>query len=98
VNDNVGLGVSFPLPFEITGRGGASFFRNDYPNDATTIAAPRRDQSFGWTLGLGRRIGQRAFLRADYRRDRRTSNLPGLDATTSGFILQLGMGLAGAGR
>jgi hypothetical protein len=98
VDNNVALGLNFPLPFEVTGRGAVSLFRNDYPNDASKIDAPRRDQSFGWTLGLGRRIGQRAFLRADYRRDRRTSNVPGLDVTTYGFILQLGVGLSGGGR
>ncbi len=98
VNNAAGLGLSFPLPFEITGRGSVSVFRNDYPNDASKTATPRRDEAFGWMLGLGRRLGQRAFLRADYRRDRRTSNVPGLDVTTSGFVVQLGLGLAGGGR
>jgi hypothetical protein len=97
VNNMVGLGLSFPLPFEISGRGSVSWFRNDYPNDASKIETLRRDEAFGWAAGLGRRIGRRAFLRADYRRDRRTSNVPGLNVTTSGFVIQLGLGLSGGG-
>ncbi len=98
VNNMVGLGLNFPLPFEVSGRGSVSFFRNDYPNDASKIETPRRDQAFGWAAGLGRRIGQRAFLRVDYRRERRTSNVPGLDVTTSGFVVQAGLGLSGGGQ
>ncbi len=98
VDNLVGLDLSFPLPFEVSGRASATLFRNDYPNDVTELGSPRRDQAFGWTAGLGRRLGRRAFLRADYRREKRTSNVPGLDVTTSGFVVQLGLGLTGGGK
>jgi hypothetical protein len=59
---------------------------------------PRRDDILGWTLGVGRQLGWRAFARVDYRRERRNSNLPGYDVTTSGFVVQLGVGLFGPGK
>ena len=46
---------------------------------------------------IGRNIGWRALIRADYRRDKRQSNVPGYDVTTSGFAIQLGFGLFGPG-
>jgi hypothetical protein len=48
-------------------------------------------------VGAGREIGWRAWVRADYRRERRNSNLPGYDVTTDGFVVQLGVGLSGPG-
>jgi len=42
-------------------------------------------------------LGWRAFVRADYRRDRRESNVAGYDVTTSGFAIQFGVGLFGPG-
>ena len=57
----------------------------------------RRDDILGWSVGVERNLGWRGFVRADYRRDRRDSNLPGYDITTSGFMIQLGLGLFGPG-
>ena len=62
---------------------------------AAPIGVPREDSILGWTLGLSRPVGSFGYLRADYRRDRRRSNLPGFDITTDGFIVQMGVGLLG---
>jgi len=97
VTNSIVASLNVPAPFEVWARGSLGFYRNGYPNDAPDLGAPRRDDIFGWTLGLGRQIGWRAWVRADYRRERRNSNLPGFDVTTSGFVVQLGVGLFGPG-
>jgi hypothetical protein len=97
VTNSLGAALTVPAPFEVWARGALIWLRNDYPNDAPVIQAPRRDDILGWTVGLGRPIGWRAWIRADYRRERRDSNLPGYDLTTDGFIVQLGMGFFGSG-
>jgi hypothetical protein len=97
VTNSLGATLTVPLPVELWGRGSVTFFRNDYPNDAPSLSVPRRDDILGWTVGLGRPIGWRSWVRADYRRERRESNLPGYDLTTDGFIVQLGTGLFGSG-
>ncbi|HSD65726.1 MAG TPA: hypothetical protein VLF95_03440, partial [Vicinamibacteria bacterium] len=71
--------LSVPAPFEVWARGSVGFYRNGYPNDAPDLGEPRRDDIFGWTVGLGRQLGWRAWVRADYRREHRNSNLPGYD-------------------
>ena len=97
VNNSLVLSLTAPGPFETWLRGGIGFLRNGYPNDAPGLSEPRRDDIFGWSLGIGRNLGWRAWLRADYRRERRDSNLPEFDVTTDGFVIQLGVGLFGAG-
>jgi hypothetical protein len=97
VNNSVVLSLSVPAPFETWARASVGYLRNGYPNDAPDLAEPRRDEIFGWTVGIGRQIGWRAWARADYRRERRNSNVPGLDVTTDGFVVQLGLGLFGPG-
>jgi hypothetical protein len=84
-------------PFETWLRGAVGFLRNDYPNDAPGLSEPRRDDVFGWSLGIGRNIGWRAWLRADYRREVRESNVLGFDVNTDGFMIQFGLGLFGPG-
>jgi hypothetical protein len=97
VTNSVAVSLTLPAPFELWGRGSVGFLRNDYPNDAQALDAPRRDDVLSWTVGLGRQIGWRMWVRADYRRERRESNLPGFDVTTSGLVVQLGLGLFGPG-
>ncbi|HSD27562.1 MAG TPA: outer membrane beta-barrel protein, partial [Vicinamibacteria bacterium] len=97
VTNSVVASVSVPAPFEVWVRGSVGFYRNGYPNDAPDLSEPRRDDIYGWTVGLGRQLGWRAWVRADYRRERRSSNLPGYDVTTDGFVVQLGVGLFGPG-
>jgi hypothetical protein len=95
VNNSVVASLSVPAPLEVWARGSVGFYRNDYPNEAPGVGAPRRDDILGWTLGIGRQIGWRSWVRADYRREHRASNLPGFDVTTKGFVVQLGVGLFG---
>jgi len=97
LNNSVILSLTAPGPFETWLRGGAGFLRNDYPNDAPGLSEPRRDDVFGWSLGIGRSLGWRSWVRADYRWERRDSNLPGFDLTTDGFVIQMGLGLFGQG-
>lgn len=97
VSNSVVASLSVPAPFEVWARGSVGFYRNGYPNDAPGLGTPRRDDIVGWTVGLGRQVGWRAWVRADYRREHRNSNLPGFDVTTEGFVVQLGLGLSGPG-
>jgi hypothetical protein len=97
VTNSAVLGLTVPAPFETWARGSVALFQNDYPTDAAGIGEPRRDRILGWTVGVGRSLSWRAWVRADYRRERRTSNVPGFDVTTSGFIVQVGLGHYGTG-
>lgn len=92
VTNQASLAITVPTPFETWTRGSVNWLRNDYPNDAVTLGDPRRDRILGWTVGIGRAISWRAWARADYRREKRDSNLPGYDVTTSGFVVQAGIG------
>ena len=96
LNNSVILSLTAPGPFETWLRGGVGFLRNAYPNDAPGLGEPRQDDIVGWSLGIGRTLGWRAFVRADYRWERRDSNLPDFDITTDGFVIQVGLGLFGS--
>ena len=98
VTNSVYATLTAPLPFESWCRVLGGFLRNDYPNPASAIDSPRRDDVLSWGLGLGRALGRRGSVSADYRREKRDSNVPGYSVTTSGFILQLGYGYTGASR
>jgi hypothetical protein len=87
--------LSFGLPWSLSANGSVGYQENGYRTTAAALGVPREDTLFGWTLGLSRPISTFAFVRADYRRDRRRSNLPGFDVTTDGFVLQMGLGLFG---
>ena len=41
---------------------------------------------------------RRAYVRADFRRERRDSNLDEFDVTIDGVLLQVGIGFFGGGR
>jgi len=97
VNNSLVASLTTAGPFETWLRGGLGWLRNRYPNDAPGLSEPRRDRIFGWSVGVGRELGWRAWLRADYRRERRDSNVPGFDVRTDGFVIQLGLGLFGPG-
>ena len=87
--------LSFGLPWSLSANGAIGYQENVYKTVTTSIGVPREDSILGWTFGLSRPVGSFGFLRADYRRDRRRSNLPGYDITTDGFIVQMGVGLFG---
>ncbi len=97
VNNSLLVSLTAPGPFESWIRGGLGWLRNDYPNDAPLLSEPRRDLIFGWSVGIGRNLGWRAWVRGDYRQERRDSNVPGYDVTTDGFVVQVGLGLFGPG-
>jgi len=86
-------GLTVALPWELSLRGEVGWAWNRYRLAASAIGLPRADDLFGWSVGASRSLGRRLFLRADYRRDRRDSNVPGYDLVTHGFIAQLGIGL-----
>jgi hypothetical protein len=65
---------------------------NRYPTAAPQLGAPRRDQIVDWLVGLGRSITRWAFVRADYRHDRRDSNIDFFDQRTHAFYAELGLG------
>jgi hypothetical protein len=97
VTNQASLAVTVSTPFETWTRGSVNWLRNDYPNEAAAVGEPRRDRILGWTVGIGRTISWRAWVRADYRREKRDSNLPGYDVRTSGFVIQGGIGSFGPG-
>ena len=86
-------GLTVALPWELSLRSDVSWTWNRYRLPASAIGVPRADDLFGWSVGGGRSLGRRVFLRADYRRDRRASNIPGYHLVSHGFIAQLGIGL-----
>jgi hypothetical protein len=97
LNNSIVATLTAPGPLETWLRGSVGYLRNDYPNDAPGLLEPRRDDIWGFTVGIGRSLGWRAWLRADYRREVRDSNVEAFDVTTDGFVIQLGLGLFGQG-
>lgn len=96
VTTAVHAGLTVPLPLSFSLSGGAGYHWNRYRTIASDLGEPREDRIFGWSVGLGRSVSRWAYLRADYRRDRRDSNLGGLNNKTDALIVQLGVGLFGA--
>jgi len=90
--------VGLPLPFSLAVRGGVEYRSNDYRTPAAEIGEPRADHLLGWTMGLGRPLTRWSYVRADYRRDRRRSNLSRLDTDLDGFTIQVGFGVYGEHR
>ena len=84
------------LPWSLALQAGAGYHRNDYRTVASEIGAPRRDEIRGWTLGLGRPVTRYAFVRADYRRERRDSNIDSFDSPSNALIVEIGLGLFAA--
>jgi len=87
--------LTAPLPLSLTLIAGGGYHANRYPTPARELGAPRRDRITDWLVGLGRSITRWAFVRADYRRDRRDSNIDFFDQNTHAFYAQLGLGFFG---
>jgi hypothetical protein len=87
--------LTAPLPLSFSVSAGGGYHVNRYPTAAQQIGVPRRDQIVDWLVGVGRGITHWAFLRADYRRDRRDSNIDFFDQHTHAFYVQLGLGFFG---
>ena len=89
------LEITAPLPYSFSLRAGVGHHRNRYVVQAVGRSEPRSDEIFGWTVGLGRSFGRWAYLRADYRRERRDSNVDALSNDTESLVVQLGVGFFG---
>jgi len=97
VHNAVVASLDVPLPLGLWGRGSGGYLWNRYPNVVPEIGEPRRDNIWSWMVGLGRQLGWRSWIRADYRREQRDSNVPGYDVTNDGFLIQFGIGRLGPG-
>jgi hypothetical protein len=89
--------LTLPGPYRTYLRGGIGYQWSDYRTNAAAIAGPRADRILAWYAGLGRLFGEHVGLRVDYRRERRSSNLPGFSITTNALVAQLSLGWLGAG-
>ena len=87
--------LTVPLPLYFSLSGGVGYHRNAYELMVSELGEPREDSIFAWSVGLGRSVTRWAFLRVDYRRERRRSNLAAFDIDTDGLTIQLGVGSFG---
>lgn len=85
--------LTLGLPFSITAHGGGAYHRNDYRVVSPLIGRPRADRITGWSAGLGRSITDWAFARADYRYERRESNIDLFDTDAHAMTVQVGVRL-----
>jgi hypothetical protein len=92
-----GAELTLGLPASLALRGGATYHWNDYRTPAAGRDEPRADRIRGFAVGLGRPLTRWAFIRADYRKEFRDSNLDELDTETSAFSAQIGLGAFGGG-
>jgi hypothetical protein len=91
-----GLETDLGLPFSLVFHGAGGWQRNDYRVPAVGQSTPRQDELWSWSVGAGRGLTRWSFLRADYRYDRRNSNLPAFRTDGHLFMVQLGIGFLGA--
>jgi hypothetical protein len=94
----VGAEAELPVPAELTLRLAAGYHWNDYRTTAVSLDEPRRDSIWVGAIGLSRALTRRAWIRADYRRERRDSNLDPFDVRTNAFAVQVGLGFLGPRR
>jgi hypothetical protein len=93
-----GLGVAADvgLPFSLVFHAALGGQVNSYRVPAAGLDVPRRDEIWNWSAGVGRALTRWAFLRADYRREHRNSNLPAFQTQAHLFMVQLGVGYLGS--
>jgi hypothetical protein len=92
----VGAELNAGLPLQVQTRVGLGWQTNAYRVPVAEIGAPRRDHLLGWSAGIGRSLTRWAFLRADYRRERRTSNLSAFNSHSNVLVVSFGVGFVGA--
>jgi hypothetical protein len=91
-----GVETELGLPLSLVFHAALGGQVNSYRVVATGLDVPRRDEIWAWSVGLGRALSRWAFLRADYRRERRNSNLPAFETHAHLFMVQLGIGFLGS--
>jgi hypothetical protein len=96
VATGAGLEADLGLPLSLMVHGGIGWQRNAYRVLAAESSMPRVDDLLGWSAGVGRALTRWSFVRADYRRDRRHSNLPAFHTDGHVLIVQIGLGYLGA--
>ncbi len=88
----------FPLPFLFSFRAGAGYHLNEYRVPLESLSSvPREDRITMWSLGLSRPIRRWGFVRADYQRQRRSSNVEAFDHTLHALVIRVGLGSVGGG-
>jgi hypothetical protein len=95
VSTGFGAEASFGLPLTLVFHAAIGWQRNTYQVVATGLSVPRQDDLLGWSAGVGRSLTRWSFLRADYRQDRRDSNLPAFATDGRSFLIQFGLGYLG---
>jgi hypothetical protein len=96
VASGAGVATDLGLPLSFVFHAAVSGQVNSYRVAAAGFDFPRRDEIWAWSVGLGRALTRWAFLRADYRRERRNSNLPAFQTHGHLFMVQLGIGFLGS--
>ena len=92
VSTGAALALDYGLPLSVVSRIGVGWQRNDYRVPSASIGVPRQDDIVGWSVGVGRSLTRWAFLRVDYRRDHRRSNLKLFQNTGHVFMVEFGVG------
>ncbi len=95
VSTQLGADLNVGLPLSIQTRVGAGWQVNAYRVPVAEIGVPRRDELWGWSAGIGRSLTRWAFVRGDYRHERRTSNLLLFNTTSSVLVVSFGIGFVG---
>jgi hypothetical protein len=92
ISNGVEASQTLGLPFFVSFRASLGQQWNRYRTITPDLGEPRRDEIFGWSVGLGRPFTRWAYLRGDYRHERRRSNLHAFRITTHALVLQVGIG------
>jgi hypothetical protein len=96
VSTGGGVELDVPGPLSLVLRLAAGYHWNDYRTPAADTGSPRRDTMWDGAVGLARSLSRRAWVRADYRRERRNSELDMFDVTTNALTVQVGIGFLGS--
>ena len=96
VSNGGGVELDLAAPLSFVLRLATGYHWNDYRTPAADTGSPRRDTMWDGAVGLARSLSHRAWVRADYRRERRNSDLDMFDVTTQALSVQIGIGFLGS--
>jgi hypothetical protein len=96
ISNGGGVELDLPGPLSLVLRLAAGYHWNDYRTPAADTGSPRRDTLWDGAVGLARSLSRRAWVRADYRRERRNSEIDTFDVTTDALTVQVGIGFLGS--